>query len=263
MVGGAGSQVLDARTAPAGDSSRAGVAIRIVLLILMALLLSNEVTRPVPSSMARLQDDLDAGRVTAMQIERPTPGDGAIQGRFTVRWDTGLLDFATQYEYRQADAGRATAPDQPDLDEAAGLAERARAAGVEVTEVAPMRGQVDTNGYLAHVFGGWVAVPGLFLAAGLLIALATGPQPRFATRWAWFWLASAIPLLWMVFLLTEPGPLWHGGRRAATGREPAPAGLEQDRRLRGGWAFIMAAIAAAVLANVPLPGFAGWHPLGS
>ena len=41
-----------------------------------------------------------------------------------------------------------------------------------------------------------------------LLLLIFGPQPRLATKWAWFWLSIAVPPLWLAFVLFEPVPLW-------------------------------------------------------
>ena len=68
-----------------------------------------------------------------------------------------------------------------------------------------------------------------------LILLIVGPQPRWATKWAWFWLIDVVPLA-AVFLLLEPVPVWQG--------EPASA---RPSRLTGGWAFLLALVLKAVL----------------
>ncbi|MFH5821368.1 hypothetical protein [Georgenia sp. AZ-5] len=70
------------------------------------------------------------------------------------------------------------------------------------------------------------------LSLGLLIG---GPQPRLATKWAWFWLAVSTPL-WTVFLLLEPVPVWS--------RSPAPV---RERRLTGGWAFVLSLTAVPLV----------------
>ena len=57
-----------------------------------------------------------------------------------------------------------------------------------------------------------------------LLVLAAGPEPRHATRFAWFWLAFS-PLV----LLAVPAYLVLGARGAQEGR----------RRLTGGWAFLL------------------------
>lgn len=77
----------------------------------------------------------------------------------------------------------------------------------------------------------------------VLVLLIGGPQPRFATKWAWFWLLGAG---WPVvaFLLLEPVPAW----------QAAPAAARQSR-LTGGWAFLI-----AVLLGVGGSAVTSWLP---
>ncbi|QOR69839.1 hypothetical protein IM660_14415 [Ruania alkalisoli] len=237
----------ETRTAPAGASPMTRVVVRILLLVLLVVAGSNEVTRPHASSLDELQADLATGDVSAMTIERPAD---QAEGTFAVRWDAGPFDSYARYEYSWRE----------DVDEAAGLVERAHADGVAVTIISPSAGFIDNDGWLANLMGGWSTLPALFAGAGILIVLATGPQPWFATRWAWFWLGAAIPVLWLAFLLFEPRPLWHSARLASAEREPVPNPEDQDRRLTGGWAFLIAGVVASVLATVPFPWLNGWHP---
>lgn len=84
---------------------------------------------------------------------------------------------------------------------------------------------------------GWSDLAGL----ATLILLIVGPQPRWATKWAWFWLLGVGPLT-AVFLLLEPVPVWQS--------EPARA---RPSRLTGGWAFLLAifsGIIVSVLASL-------------
>ena len=77
-----------------------------------------------------------------------------------------------------------------------------------------------------------------------LLLLIFGPQPRWATKWAWFWLAAAVPPLWLVFVLFEPVPLWI--------KYPIPPA---SYRLTGGWAFLISLFAGSAVAWL-LPGYA-------
>lgn len=80
-----------------------------------------------------------------------------------------------------------------------------------------------------------VAIPAFVLFLAGLVVLMAGPQPRRATRWAWFWLL--LPPLGCLLFLTLSGP---------TGGVPAPR--DPDRRLTGGWAFLLSLPLMAVLA---------------
>ncbi len=71
-----------------------------------------------------------------------------------------------------------------------------------------------------------------------LVLLVTGPQPRWATKWAWFWLLGTGPMS-AVFLLVEPVPVWENG--------PLPA---RPTRLTGGKAFLLALVGGWVLSAI-------------
>lgn len=74
--------------------------------------------------------------------------------------------------------------------------------------------------------------PDALLALGVLVALTVtiiaGPEPRLATRWAWFWLVAYVWPAAVVYLLLEPTAAWR--------REPARA---PGRRLTGGWGLLI------------------------
>lgn len=76
---------------------------------------------------------------------------------------------------------------------------------------------------------------------GLLIF---GPQPRWATKWAWFWLTLAVGPLWLVFVLFEPVPLWI--------KQPLPV----VKRFTGGWSFLLSIFVLGPIAAALLPGWA-------
>lgn len=78
------------------------------------------------------------------------------------------------------------------------------------------------------------------LCLGLLIF---GPQPRWATKWAWFWLTLAVGPLWLAFVLFEPVPLWI--------KHPLPA----VKRFTGGWSFLLSVFVLGPLAAALLPGW--------
>jgi len=73
--------------------------------------------------------------------------------------------------------------------------------------------------------------------------LILGPQPRLATKWAWFWLAGGVPLLWFAFVVLEPVPLWRRTPAAARGR------------LTGGWAFLLSITAVPFVGSVVMSWF--------
>jgi hypothetical protein len=69
-----------------------------------------------------------------------------------------------------------------------------------------------------------------------LVLLVAGPEPRLATRWAWFWLTVNAWPVWLAYALLEPTPAW--SRRTVIG---------PVRRLTGGWAFLGQLLLAPLL----------------
>jgi len=234
-----------------GRRGMMGVALRAVLILGWTVLLLNGLTQAREASVDDLGRDLAAGSVSAIEVQRPAPGD-EVQGSFGLRWDGGVFDSFTRYDYRFR-AG---------VDEAAPLLEQARADGVAV-HVVPVgeygRGEVVTaSGWLVRTLGPWVAGVGalVFLAGWLM--LASSPQLWLASKWAWFWLLWLLPPLWPVFLLLEPRPLGMSLRLARAGRTPQPLpGL--GRRLTGGWALVIGWSIAALLGATGIPLLTGWY----
>lgn len=64
--------------------------------------------------------------------------------------------------------------------------------------------------------------------------LVSGPEPYRATRWAWFWL-SAPPMGLLAFVVLSGPTPGLGVRRPV------------DRRLRGGWAFVLGLLLLSVV----------------
>src|SRR5690606_22479069 len=142
------------------------------------------------------------------------------------------------------------------VDEAAPLLDQARAQGVPVHVVPaaqyPPGETVTRDGLLATALGPWVAFVGLLILGASLAVLISSPRPWLATKWAWFWLVWAVPVLWLAFLALEPRPLRHSLRLARAGRVPSPLLEDRDRRLTGGWALLLAWVLSALLAAAGL-----------
>jgi len=77
----------------------------------------------------------------------------------------------------------------------------------------------------------------------IMVVVIAGPQPRLATKWAWFWLGF-LPLGCAAFLVLEPVPLWQ--------RQPA---LARQGRLTGGWAWLAAVLTQPIAARL----IDGWY----
>lgn len=228
------------------------VVVRVILLVAWVAFTANSFTEAREASLDDLQRDLIDGRVSAIEVERADPGDQVV-GMFALRWDAGLIDSFTRYDYHPA-AG---------VDEAAPLLEQARASGVRVQVVSvsayPFDGAVTKEGWLVTTFGGWTAMIGLLAIGASMVVLITSPPPWLATKWAWFWLVWAIPALWLAFLFLEPRPLVLSARLGLAGRAPRSLVGGRERRLTGGWALVIAWVASAVLAGTGVPVLSGWH----
>lgn len=84
---------------------------------------------------------------------------------------------------------------------------------------------------------GWMAPAGLGLWVMTLWLLYVGPPPRRATHWAWFWtLFSPFVVVAAPLFLAVGGPLH---------RAPRTQERERERRLTGGWSFLLVLLVAA------------------
>jgi hypothetical protein len=86
--------------------------------------------------------------------------------------------------------------------------------------------------------GRWTVPPvilGIALPTGLagLLLLVSGPKPWRATRWAWFWLTGSLVGAVAFLVLSGPTP-------------GLPEPHRPQRRLTGGWAFLLALPLAAI-----------------
>ncbi len=207
---------------------RARQVLAVVLLVgWVAVLWTTVLTGSRAASWEALSGALESGRldsVTVVGEELPDTADGSGYALVEVRWRDGGLVRRTAV--RQVVGGE----DPPRtgghvVRGSVTAALRELDAGVRVRHE-PLRG------------GGEITVVGLRLegpsaAATFGLALATlmlllgGPEPERATRWAWFWLFTAAPPL------ACPAYLLLGGM-VRTHPQPGP------RRLRGGWAFVLA-----------------------
>lgn len=229
----------DALAGPVPPSSRTALVLRVALLGCFLLSVLHAWQLPAERTTGHLLTELSDGTVESVSIERPPPD---MHGLMSLRVEWTVSSGRDGYAYydvtvpeQPSRAGQPTTPGQPttgldrhDEGELILAAATTSPARVQVTTVEPLtlRPTLVVN---------WPAVVGL----GALLVLVTGPQPRLATKWAWFWLAAAVPVLGAVFLLLEPVPAWR--------RTPMTA---RSQRYTGGWAFL----AALLLGSL-------WHSL--
>lgn len=106
-----------------------------------------------------------------------------------------------------------------------------RAVVLAATVLAVVCHLLEPAGASAYSTGVAIGTSATFVA--VLFVLINGPQPRWATRWAWFWLIlnPALVITAALFLIVS-GPV-------SPTREPVP---QSGRRLTGGWAFLIAVV---------------------
>ena len=146
-----------------------------------------------------------------------------------VRWRSGLSAYSTHVvEARPVGTGRRAAArtGAPIVDDVAEhLLELQPDLRVEPGE----RVSGPSFELLGREQSGWLVL--LYAGAffGTLVLLIAGPEPRRATRWAWFWLLTSVllPLTAVAFLVA--------GGSARLVADPR----EGERRLTRGWAFLI------------------------
>ena len=85
---------------------------------------------------------------------------------------------------------------------------------------------------------GWVLPVVMVLWLATVVAVVNGPQPRYATRWAWFWMiATPVNVVGLPMFLAVSAP-WRSARAVAT-RGP-------QWRLTGGKAFLITFLIGSV-----------------
>ena len=152
------------------------------------------------SSLEDLQDAIDRGEVT--QVEERGALLGGARGTSTVHlaWrEGGLRHFATVTQYRGPAAERRAPQDAAD------------APGIVIGDLDAQLGQGRTDlqirpdlrttapSFVTYVPWGWhVFGWPLYLSLALLVmtvrVLVVAERPRWASRWAWFWLIVAAPV---------------------------------------------------------------------
>lgn len=162
-------------------------------------------------------------------------------------WDNGSVDQVVRWKvvgsgWRSAvlSADLGSGGDSTGLQLGVGrdaevIRSRAQAAGVPVST---------GGGGPAHTLVTLASLTGLVLA----LVLIGGPQPRRATKWAWFWLVLVPGGVGALAWLALESPWSSGANRRP---EPLPHGRQpQDTRLTGGRAFVIAAALGLVVSGL-------------
>ena len=212
----------------------------VLLSCWVALIVIGLLAWPRSSTFADLEAGVAAGRVTEVRVS-PGTGDRAAGVKVVeLHWREGLREHTTSVvELRP----RSRAPrDLVDGDVTAVVGQpvpwrlRELDPDADVTRLDQGSSTLTLLGWSPPLWAHW-AFLGLLLATVWLIH--DGPQPRHATRWAWFWLV----------LLTSPiGPVAYLLMSGVTSRHrPSPASAP---RLTGGWGLLLAISAGVVLGAI-------------
>ncbi|GAA3813862.1 hypothetical protein [Cellulomonas soli] len=223
-----GSVATTASVATVAPSGLPGLLVRGVVALALLIGWVQVYASPVERDLSDLYGALEAGQVTSVTIERPREVWSDGQGTFAVRWSGAGRPGSSTYRYEVSSDPAVTAVDQGEV--IASLA-------------AQSPQQVDVTWHAGPLPTGHVPLLGPLGVLGGLLVLVLGPQPRLATRWAWFWLATITPV-WLAFVVLEPVPLWR--------RVPAPS---RPGRLTGGWAFVLVLVLNPLLTAF-VPGYA-------
>jgi hypothetical protein len=216
----AGQSEMYPRAPSSTAASRGMLVLRVLLLVGFVLGAVQLAARPVQKSVGELEAALTSGQVRTLTIERP-PNGVQVGGDFRVEWTGAGRPGYASYQYSSGASGTVA-------DEGAIILAAAQSSPSPVAVEVRHESLVPSG-----VIWGWFGIA-VLTTIGLLIA---GPQPRRATKWAWFWLAVSITPLWLVFLVLEPVPMWSD--------QPRPVAR---RRLTGGWAFLLSLVLGSVVA---------------
>lgn len=209
---------------PAREWGRAAIACRVALiagwLVALAVMLSLGARH---TTFDALIEQVQAGHVHDVQVSSDVP---VSRGEQTVdlAWRRGLLRYTTTV-IETRDDQIYIGDDTEDLHFAAADALRTAGAAVQVRPGIQHSFSSSLMGWRLPTWAAWLAS---LLGLGTLASVCFAPQPRFATRWAWFWLmwgGGAVGLL-AYLLLAGPVPFTRAPRNR--------------RRLTAGWALLLA-----------------------
>lgn len=217
----------------AGSVSRAAVRWRTTVLAwLGAVVVCALLTGTRPGTLGALQAGLASGEVTEVHLIGALPPGASGQAHVEVLWHDGLLPRYTEVQQGRLDAGSQfsgfSEPPLVGADLAGELTASTPDGHLRVT------GEDIRRGWQGLLLDWYVATWVSLAATGWVIAtfltMVFGPQPRLATRWAWFWLFWSSGGLAMVPYAILGLP------RAGQPIEP------EGRCITGGWAFLLAVL---------------------
>ncbi|HEX7717368.1 MAG TPA: hypothetical protein VF416_08770 [Marmoricola sp.] len=206
----------------AWDRARHAIAVGwIVVLVLLPV--AGEKT----ADWSDVRDLVDAGKVTDVHVDGELPDNATGFATVSVHWRHGPLDYVTYVRQVRADDSD-DATSTGDVSAVLHSAPSARLAelqpGLQISRN-PSASYADSTMLGFEVPTALTLAPLALLLLGLVVLIG-GPAPWRATPWAWFWWLWNPVGVAAFLLLSGPFP-----------GIPAPRRL--DRRLTGGWAFLL------------------------
>lgn len=206
----------------------AWVLVAMCVVLLGTILVAGE----RPTSYAELRAAVADGRVDEIRVEGGLSGQVLGAAGATVHWRDGLMGRVTSVteatSRRDARLAGMTGPvlegrvDDKLTELDPGLRSTRSGDWSSYNEIGPWR------------VPQWTSAASVVLYLGVLCLLVGGPKPWRATRWAWFWLLGSVPFVGaLAFLLL-------GGSTSVL----PPA--RPERRLTGGWAFLLTVVVASI-----------------
>lgn len=207
----------------------------------LAVLIALPLTAEKSSSWSHLRDQVAAGKVTSVEVNGEMPAGADGFSTVQIRWKHGVLRYVTyvrQFQGHQDDSVWSDDEVSASLHTAPGARLRALQPGLSISRSSHATYSGDR--FLGFEASGWLWAASAVLMLATLVLLVKGPPVWWATRWGWVWLMSS-PIGTAAFLLLS-GPF-----------PGLPKPRNPDRRLTGGWAFLLSVVVKAV--SITLWGF--------
>ncbi|GAA4710247.1 hypothetical protein [Nocardioides conyzicola] len=217
-----------------GDLAHCGIAWAL-LICCVALLVTGLVVGERTSSYGDLRAAVARGDVDSVVVTGGMAESYIGRQDVTVHWRDGVFRYQAQVVEQHPQRRTETRAGRPVVYSVEGdLAERD--AGV-VVERRP-HDFPEYNEVYGWRLPEWTSAATFVVGFTGLLLLISGPPPRRATRWAWFWLMWTAPPVGFLAFVVLSGVL--------SPRPPAQRG----RRLTGGWAFLLAGVVGVAFSAV-------------
>ena len=204
-------------------------------LALLVAVLAVAATVPVVSSrtasLAELQGAIEAGRVDEVSVSGALPSGATGSRTADLVWQDGPNSRVTTVLHL-SDGSQVPPPGLANLDQVVGdLRHQLESWDGRATLRVVTAADIAAHGtsIAGWQLPAWLVQVAQWLWVAAVLVLTTGPEPRWATRWAWFW-AFISPLAVLAV------PLFALASVPLPGR---PAPRRPHRQLTGGWAFLV------------------------